>query len=83
LPVWWTTFSSRLEFGNRKQTYYGLDSYITPALEALKKIDWNVKTREISRFLFESSESDRVLRFREYATEERIREWLSIDDHSP
>jgi len=73
---------NRMEFGKLKQQYKGAESYITLALAALEKIDWKDKTREISRFLFESSESDRVLRFREYATGEKIREWLHKDEPS-
>jgi len=73
---------NRLEFGKLKQVYSGPDSYITPALAALKKVDWEDKTREISKFLFDPSESDKVLWFNEYATKERIGNWLHTDDNS-
>ena len=73
---------NRLEFGKLKQVYSGPDSYITPALAALKTVDWEDKTREISKFLFDPSESDKVLWFSEYATKERIGDWLHTDDNS-
>ena len=72
----------RLEFGKLKQMYSGPESYITPALAALKMVNWEDKTREIGKFLFEPSESDKVLWFKEYATEERIRDWLRTEDNS-
>jgi len=73
---------NRLEFGKLKQVYSGPNSYITPALAVLKKVDWEDKTLEISKFLFDPSESDKVLWFNEYATKERIRDWLRADDNS-
>jgi hypothetical protein len=72
---------NRLEFGKLKQVYSGPESYITPALAALHTIDWEDKAREISKFLFDPSESDKVLWFKEYATKERIADWLRTDDH--
>ncbi len=66
----------RLEFGILKQTFSGPESYITPALAAFEKVDWEDKTREISKFLFDPSESEKVRLFRNYATEDRIRGWL-------
>ncbi len=73
---------NRLEFGKLKQKYSGPESYITTALASLENIDWKDKAREIGKFLFDPSESDKVLWFREYATEERIRDWLRTDDNS-
>lgn len=72
----------RLEFGKLKQMYSGPESYTTPALAALKKVDWEDKARETGKFLFDPSESDKVLWFKEYATEERIRDWLRTEDNS-
>jgi len=72
----------RMEFGRLKQVYSGPESYITPALEVLKTVDWEDKAREISKFLFDPSESDKVLWFREYASEEKIRDWLRTDNNS-
>jgi hypothetical protein len=71
-----------MEFGRLKQVYSGPESYITPALEVLKTVDWEDKAREISKFLFDPSESDKVLWFREYASEEKIRDWLRTDNNS-
>ena len=73
---------NRMEFGKLKQKYAGPESYTTSALAALEHIDWKDKTREIGKFLFDPSESDKVLWFREYASEERIRDWLRTDDDS-
>ena len=73
---------NRMEFGRLKQVYSGPESYITPALEVLKTVDWEDKAREISKFLFDPSESDKVLWFREYASEEKIRDWLRTDNNS-
>lgn len=73
---------NRMEFGRLKQVYSGPESYITTALAALKMVDWEDKSREISKFLFDPSESDKVLLFRKYASEERIRDWLRTDDNS-
>jgi len=73
---------NRLEFGKLKQVYSGPESYITPALAALQSVDWEDKAREISKFLFDPSESDKVLWFKEYASEERMADWLRTDDHS-
>jgi hypothetical protein len=67
---------NRLEFGKLKQKYAGPESYTKTALAAMEHIDWKDKAREVGKFLFDPSESDKVLWFREYATEERIREWL-------
>ena len=72
----------RMEFGKLKQKYIGPESYISTALAALKTVDWEDKAREISKFLFDPSESDKVLLFREYASEDRIRDWLRTDDSS-
>lgn len=72
----------RMEFGKLKQVYSGPESYITTALAALKKVDWEDKAREISKFLFDPSESEKVLWFREYASEEKIGDWLRTDDNS-
>ena len=66
----------RMELGKLKQVYSGPESYITTALAALEKVDWEDKAREINKFLFDPSESDKVLLFRKYASEERIRDWL-------
>lgn len=63
-----------------KQKYVGPESYTTSTLAALEHIDWKDKTREAGKFLFDPSESNRVLWFREYATDERIRDWLREDD---
>jgi len=73
---------NRMEFGKLKQVYSGPESYITTALEALKKVDWEDKNREIGRFLFDPSESDKVLWFKKYASEETIRDWLRSDSDS-
>jgi predicted nucleotidyltransferase component of viral defense system len=71
----------RLEFGKSKQLYAGPESYTKPALAALSKVDWEDKAREISKFLFDPSESDKVLWFREYATEDRMMGWLGAEDN--
>jgi predicted nucleotidyltransferase component of viral defense system len=73
---------NRLEFGRLKQKYLGPESYITSAIAALESVDWEDKAKEISKFLFDSSESDKVLLFKKYASEERMRDWLSTDDNS-
>ena len=73
---------NRLESGRLKQVYSCPESYIAPALAALKTVDWEDKSREISKFLFDPSESEKVRRFREYATKERIGDWLRADDNS-
>ena len=73
---------NRLEFGKLKRKYSGPESYITPALTTLESVDWEDKARETGKFLFNPSESDKVLRFREYATEERIRDWLRTEENS-
>jgi predicted nucleotidyltransferase component of viral defense system len=72
----------RMEFGRLKQVYSGPESYTTLALVALRTIDWEDKTREISKFLLDPPESDKVLWFKKFATEERIRDWLRTDDNS-
>ncbi|MFH0758111.1 MAG: nucleotidyl transferase AbiEii/AbiGii toxin family protein [Bacteroidota bacterium] len=71
----------RQEFGKLKQMYTGPESYTKPALAALNTIVWKDKAREISKFLFDPSESDKVLLFKEYATEDRIRDWLGAEDN--
>jgi predicted nucleotidyltransferase component of viral defense system len=71
----------RLEFGKSKQKYTGPNSYTTLALSALDKVDWEDKTREISKFLFDPSESDKVRWFRKYATEDKIASWLRAADN--
>ena len=73
---------NRMEFGRLKQVYSGPESYITPALAVLETVDWEDKAREISKFLFDPSESDKVLWFKTYAPEERIEDWLSTGDNS-
>jgi predicted nucleotidyltransferase component of viral defense system len=70
---------NRLEFGKLEQKYLGPESYTRLANAALKTVDWQDKSKEISKFLFDPSESDKVLWFRKYASEERIREWLRTD----
>jgi len=62
--------------------FSGPESYITPALTALKTVNREDKTREKSKFLFDPSESDKVLLFKEYATKERVGDWLRADDNS-
>jgi predicted nucleotidyltransferase component of viral defense system len=71
----------RLESGKLKQIYTGPESYTTAALAALNTVDWEDKAREISKFLFDPSESDKVLWFREYATEDRMTDWLRAEDN--
>ena len=73
-----------LEHGNGglKQLFSGPESYVTSALESLNKVDWEDKAREISKFLFDPSESDKVLWFNKYATAERIGDWLRSDTNT-
>jgi hypothetical protein len=73
---------NRMEFGKLKQVYSGPESYITSALAALNMVDWEDKAMEIGKFLFNPAESDKVLLFSKYATEERFSDWLRIDDSS-
>jgi hypothetical protein len=73
---------NRMEFGKLKQVYSGPESYITTALTALKTVDWEDKAREIAKFLFDPSDSDKVLWFKKYASEETIGDWLRTDANS-
>ncbi|MEX2427240.1 MAG: nucleotidyl transferase AbiEii/AbiGii toxin family protein [Bacteroidales bacterium] len=68
--------SNRLEFGRLKMKYTGPESYLDLIKPALKNIDWQEKTREIEKFLFHPHESEKVLLFSSYATEDTIKNWL-------
>ena len=48
----------------------------------MKTVDWEDKAREIRKFLFDPSESDKVRWFKKYASEQRIGDWLRTDDNS-
>lgn len=68
--------ANRLEFGRMKTKYDGPDTYIKSALASLENVDWKEKTAEIKRFLFDPAEAEKVRLFAQYATDDRIRDWL-------
>jgi predicted nucleotidyltransferase component of viral defense system len=68
--------SNRFEFGRFQRKYTGPESYLDLIKPALKNIDWQEKTREIEKFLFHPHESEKVLFFPSYATEDTIKNWL-------
>jgi predicted nucleotidyltransferase component of viral defense system len=70
--------ANRLEYGRLQTKYTGPETYLDLILPVLDKTDWNDKTREIEKFLFNPVESEKVKMFTAYATPQKIREWLSI-----
>ncbi len=68
--------AARLEYGRMQTKYTGPESYLELIGPVLEKTDWNDKTREIEKFLFNPAESDKVKLFPEYATPQKIQEWL-------
>lgn len=68
---------NRIQYGKQKQAYTGPETYITLAREALKAVDWENKTREIEKFLFNPAEAVKVRMFPHYANDETIKSWLS------
>jgi len=71
--------SNRLEFGRMKRKYTGPESYMELAGPAIEKTDWEDKTREIEKFLFDPGESEKVRLFPVYATNETMTKWLRPD----
>jgi predicted nucleotidyltransferase component of viral defense system len=69
--------AARLEYGRMQTKYTGPESYLELIGPVLEKTDWNDKTREIEKFLFNPAESDKVKLFPAYATPQKIKEWLS------
>ncbi len=67
----------RMEYGRINLKYEGPENYIKAALSALELVDWDDKTREIEKFLFNPAESDKVRLFGEYFSAENLRKWLS------
>lgn len=71
--------SNRLEFGRLKIKYTGPETYLELMRPALEKTDWDDKTNEIEKFLFDPGESEKVRLFPAYATDETVTRWLSPD----
>ncbi len=71
--------SKRLEFGRLKRKYSGPETYLELIRPVLEKTDWEDKTREIEKFLFDPGESEKVRLFPAYATDETIAHWLRPD----
>ena len=69
---------NRLKSGRLKKEYSGPESYIELVRPVLKAFDWNDKTREIEKFIFNPDEAIKVQMFPSYATEEVITGWLEI-----
>lgn len=70
--------ADRLEFGRLHIKYTGPETYLELIGPVLEKTDWDDKTREIEKFLFNPAESEKVRMFPAYATPQKWREWLSI-----
>jgi hypothetical protein len=68
--------SNRLEFGRLNKKYSGPGTYLELIGPVLMKTDWEDKTREIEKFLFDPAESEKVRLFPVYATNETISGWL-------
>lgn len=70
--------ADRLEFGRLHIKYTGPETYLELIGPVLEKTDWDDKTREIEKFLFNPAEAEKVRIFPAYATPQKWREWLSI-----
>lgn len=68
---------NRMKYGRINKEYTGPDSYTGLLTPALASVDWKDKVKEIEKFLFHPEESIKVGMFASFATEEKVRGWLS------
>ncbi len=63
---------NRFKYGKLKEEYYGpihLKERIIEKIKKMKTKDWEEKTREIERYIFNTAESSKILHFKNWITD--------------
>lgn len=69
--------ANRLQYGKLKTNYLGPETYLELVKPVIDSIDWNDKTVEIEKFLFNRNESIKVKMFPAFAKDDTIISWLN------